>query len=179
MKKPLIVLFFVSFNSLAQKPDILPLQWNEEEIFHQSVIEFPSLSSDQVFTLTKIYLSETFKNYKEVVNIEDKELGVISGRGITSASYVTGLIADSWDIHFSFKYEIKDEKVRVTFDHFEFSLPTQPRPTEFEFLTFNALTKKPVAKVTKAQKQIFEDFGNQLEAMNAKLIESAKKSEDW
>ena len=111
--------------------------------------------------------------------MEEKELGIISGRGITSASYSSGLISDTWDIHFSFKYEIKDEKIRVTFDNFEFSLATQPRPTSFEFLTFNPLTKNPVARLSKSQKQIFENFGAKLEAMNANLVESAKKSEDW
>jgi hypothetical protein len=178
MKKLLFVLLLSPIICFGQKPDVSPLQWNEDEIFHQTVLDFPSLKSDQIFNLTKVFLSDAFKNYKEVVNLEDQSLGIISGRGTTTASY-SGLISDTWNIHFSFKYEIKDEKVRVTFDNFEFTAETMPRPTSFEFFTYNTLSKKYVPKVTKAQKQICENFGIQLEDMNQKLLESATKPEDW
>lgn len=177
MKKSIFIFLMIPIFAFAQKPEISPLQWNEDQIHHQTVLDFPSIKSDQLFPLTKLFLNDLFKNYSEVVNIEDQGLGIISGRGITQSSY-SGFVSDTWDIHFSFKYEIKDEKIRVTFENFEFLNP-QGRMTSFESLTRNALNGKYIARLTKPQREIFQNLGLKFESFNAELVKKAGQSDDW
>lgn len=176
MKKLLFILLISPTLCFGQLPDVGRLHWVEGELMHQSVIDLPGMNSNQIFTAAKKYLISAFKNYNEVVASDDESLGQIAGSGITSSSY-KGFVSDVWDIRFKFNYEVKDEKIRITFSNFESlqSIPSVP----LQGLTNNVMTKKPVNKLTGPQFQIFDNLGGKFDSMNEEFLKSLEKKEDW
>lgn len=82
--------------------------------FGQKTVEYVfvheiNLTKNDLYKNAKNWLSNTYKNYKDVVDRDDKEDGVISGKGYYSyyESLGTGFI-------YNFKIECKESKWRFT-----------------------------------------------------------------
>lgn len=89
----------------------------ESERTFERIVEAPGYSKDQIFTNTKIWIAETFKSSKAVLEYENKEDGVIIGNGITSypCSGMDCIAKGNWKVPFTMRVDIKDQKFRVTF----------------------------------------------------------------
>lgn len=81
----------------------------------QYVFTFDKMKKDILFDKSLEWAAETFVSSNDVIQLKDKQGGKIMGRGsgafpdiVCSRKYLYGL-----------KIEIKDEKVRLTFDNYQ------------------------------------------------------------
>ncbi|HDY87340.1 MAG TPA: DUF4468 domain-containing protein [bacterium] len=76
----------------------------------QRIIEV-NKPKDELYKLSNEWMAKTFKSSKAVIQYQDKEEGVIVGKGFTSVKYL-GYV----DTYFTMTIEVKDEKLRVTLE---------------------------------------------------------------
>jgi len=68
-------------------------------------------TKDELYKLSNEWMVKTFKSPKAVIQYQDKEEGIIVGKGFTSVKYLGN--ADTW---FTITIEIKDKKMRITLE---------------------------------------------------------------
>lgn len=93
-------------------------QWKQDNqtIFVQKIIELENYEKDAIYNKILEFLTNTYKDAAEVIQVKEKENGLIVGKG-NSSFYVNQIFAGSavkqtiWHI---FKAEIKDNRVRIT-----------------------------------------------------------------
>ena len=79
---------------------------------YQKTIEV-SASKDEIFIRTMKWMTKTFQSAKSVIQYQDKEAGIVTGNGkIDMNNPVTKVYMD-----FVLTIEIKEGKVRLTFDN--------------------------------------------------------------
>lgn len=110
-----------AYSQKATADDKLALiagQWkqNGENIYVQKVIELDSLTKDVIYNKVLEFMTNTYKDANEVIQVKEKENGLLIGKG-NSYFYVNDIFSGSgvkqtvWHI---FKAEVKDNKVRIT-----------------------------------------------------------------
>lgn len=83
---------------------------------YQEVIEFDeNLDKDELFNRTRLWLAETFVDSESVIELEDKEAGLLVGNG--GMDYTFPLVPPM-DGQFSLRIDIKDGKLRTTYSNF-------------------------------------------------------------
>jgi len=107
MKKLLLIFFILPGFCIAQK---------DTAISFTDIVKVDSTSKDVLFQRARDWFNNTFRNSKEVLQIQDKETGEISGKGIFS-SYVkhsTLGVDNSYNNDFRFQITIwvKDGKYK-------------------------------------------------------------------
>jgi hypothetical protein len=96
----------------------------------EQVVQLPGKSQLQVYQGVKLWLAETFRSAKAVIELDDKQAGVVVGNGIIDypcegvMNCVVG--ANGWRVAFSMRIEMKDQKARVTFSGLRLLIPAQP-----------------------------------------------------
>jgi hypothetical protein len=73
------------------------------------VVELEGFSKDEIYTKTKLWIAQSYKSPQDVLQLDDKESGVIVIKGIfeISPAYV----------HYTFTIKIKDGKMKLDTDH--------------------------------------------------------------
>jgi hypothetical protein len=124
MRKIILVslLLLVSQFCFAQtEPWWAPIKFNTEgNVEFQNTYDLEGKSQEELYSITKVWLSEMFKNSKNVIEVDEKDSGIISGNGnnsFTSGSLLLGLTTET--LYFSFKCQIKDGRFRLTLNNFE------------------------------------------------------------
>lgn len=99
----------------------------EEEKTFGTVVEAPGKNQEQIYIASKIWLAETFKSSKAVIEVDSKEDGIILGNAIINypCKGFSCLTYSEWKTPFTIKIEIKDQKFRVTYLNIRLSLPGQ------------------------------------------------------
>lgn len=97
----------------------------EEQKVISVVKEIPGKSETQLFDNTKIWIAQTFRSAKAVLEYENREQGVIIGNGISTypCSGMSCLAKGDWKLHYTMKVEFKEGRYRVTFSNLETSWP--------------------------------------------------------
>ena len=90
----------------------------------QRIIEVDK-TKDELYKLSNEWMAKTFKSSKAVIQYQDKEEGIIVGKGVTVVDLVFPV--DTW---FTMTIEIKDKKLRVTLEDIYFY--TSYQSTELE-----------------------------------------------
>ena len=124
MKQFVFFCFCLSFSILlfGQTYPKMPINETTKKITYQDVIEITGMKKDAIYLLISDWASTNFVSSKSAIDYQDKESGVISGKGNFPAGVNT--------IQSHFKIEIKDEKLRYTFTDFV-SLSSTPGVTNF------------------------------------------------
>jgi hypothetical protein len=125
MKKFILMLslvFMMGINVNAQDlPWYAPIKLNEDGLVELVVnYEIPGKSQAELYAATKVWFSERFANSKNVIELDEKEAGIVSGNGNVSFMYgniVTGYRNQT--LYFSFKCQMKDGKYRLTINSFK------------------------------------------------------------
>jgi len=123
MKKLIFIAAFLWLN-VANAQDSNwwdPIPFNEKGLIEFVVdYDLPDKSKDEMYSITKVWLSEAFKSSKSVIEVDEKDAGVIAGNGNTSFSWGNALIGYHTDpIFFSFKCQMKDGKYRLTVNNIQ------------------------------------------------------------
>lgn len=92
----------------------------------QKVIDVPGTSKDQIYDKSRIWIAKNFRSSKVVIEYENKETGVIVGNGIINypvSGFMDAISKEGWKVRFTMKEDIKDNKIRVTFENLTLLLP--------------------------------------------------------
>ena len=96
--------------------DTLSLDKNNALTYTQ-VIETPGKTKEQLYILLNYWYSATFGSGKAVIQLNDKDAGVIIGKGYIEsiASHTGGM--NQYTVHLEpvIKTDIKDNKIRITY----------------------------------------------------------------
>lgn len=102
----LVVLVSVVLSCASYEETIVP----EEERFVQRVIEV-NKDKEELYSTFLRWMAYSFGSSKEVIELADKEEGIIIGKGSIDVTYTIMPL----NTHFTLTAEFKDKKVRVTF----------------------------------------------------------------
>jgi hypothetical protein len=83
----------------------------------QKIIEVPGVSKEVIYERSMVWFAQTFRSSKAVIQYENRETGVIIGQGIVHYFLSYGLASGDVPVRFTMKEDIKDGRVRVTFDN--------------------------------------------------------------
>src|SRR4030067_1568694 len=83
----------------------------------QRVIEVPGIPKDIIYERSRIWIAKTFRSSKAVIEYENKETGVIIGNGIVYYTLSAGFSSAGVPVRFTMKEDIKDGRIRITFDN--------------------------------------------------------------
>lgn len=84
---------------------------------YTQVIDCPGKSKDQLYVLLNYWYTNTFNDAKSVIQLNDKELGCIIGKGFMAgiAAHTGGMNNYVVNVAPIIKTDIKDGKIRVTY----------------------------------------------------------------
>jgi hypothetical protein len=100
-------------------PTLIPA--NETSV--QKIIELPGITKDVIYDKSRLWFAKTFRSSKAVIDYENKEAGVIIGKGIVyyavknEGSLLFPNMMVDIPVRFTMKEDIRDGRVRVTFDN--------------------------------------------------------------
>lgn len=122
MKK--ITLFLLLFSALsvsAQLRERFPFDASGK-IVYSSVIEDEGQSKDELYLKTKYFFVNTFKSANNVIQMDDKEAGILIGKGSQRIMVDLKKVSVPVDVLFTIQIEIKDGKYQykiydITFDN--------------------------------------------------------------
>lgn len=123
MKKLIFVAAFLWLNvaNAQTEPWWSPIEINSEGIVEfQKTYELEGKTQAEMYAITKTWLAEMFKNSKNVIEVDEKDAGIVSGNG--TSSFTTGNIALGYTtetLYFTFKCQMKDGRFRLTLNNFQ------------------------------------------------------------
>ena len=94
----------------------VPLDKNNALTYTQ-VVEAPGKTKEQLYVLINYWYTSTFTSGKEVIQLNDKEAGVIIGKGFVEgiATHAGGTNSYKVDLCPIIKTDIKEGKIRITY----------------------------------------------------------------
>src|SRR3972149_2220357 len=101
----------------------------------QRVIEVPGIPKDIIYERSRIWIAKTFRSSKAVIEYENKETGVIIGNGIIH--YINkkidpfGIYAAEIPVRFTMEENIRDGKIKITFDNLFHAHATGDSPVKY------------------------------------------------
>lgn len=134
-----------------------------EQMVVLKIIEIPGKKKDELFELSKIWITKNFKSAKAVVEYENKETGTIIGNGSFFRPSVSFHYSASDKVLFSMTEEIKEQKIRITFD--KLAVTVQPFYSQFYSSPGgegSMWLKEDFTNSTKVLLQLADDLGKYL-----------------
>ena len=193
MKRLFLLLFTFAFlHSFAQVA-----------LTYDSVLVFEGKPKDKLYSLSKLFVVQAFKDSKEVIQLEDKENGVIIGKGNFSHQFSNPRFNCNREtgkgiVEFTLKIQVKDGKIKVTMTDFNHS-PDRVTPYGYSYSIPNKVNLGMIYKdksystdededngIDKCKADIYKDILSQSFEIYKTMLEKLKvefskeiKSEDW
>jgi len=153
-------------------------EYNDGKIFIQRVICEPELSKDEIYLSAREFFTNNFNCGECVLDLEDKENGVMIGKGNIFSHRFKHLSTINIYLHFTIKIECKNGRYRFTLYNFQQStVNAQNIKTSVENI-FDPAWKMG----KKARKQQQSGFLNTFESLRKLIIHEIRKEEkdsDW
>ena len=126
-------------NAAANIGSQLSLDKNNSLTYTQ-VIECGEQTKEKLYVTLNHWFVESFNDANSVIQLNDKEAGVIIGKGYVAgiAGHTGGMNAYIVSIHPIIKVDIKDKKIRVTYTVFPMA------PQNLHYLTNNGHLKHAI-----------------------------------
>jgi ABC-type sulfate transport system substrate-binding protein len=150
----------------------------QNKIVYDSIVNVDSTSSGTLFVRVEQWFSETFKDAKNVIDVKDKEAGIISGKG----SIFTNIWSTKADVvYFNIVVKVKDNKFRYTISNFvHVDLDKSSYPGEGGPLELNVPSCGKFKLTMKHWTQIKENVHSTMIKMCSDMVNSIKTSdENW
>lgn len=112
--KNLIVVLLLSNTTFAQTSlniYAFPLDASTNKVAFEEVFQAPNLSKDQIFSQLKIWVAENFNSAKAVINMEDKDAGIMKIKAIQVTRREESLTYDD-HMHYDLFLYVKDGKYK-------------------------------------------------------------------
>ena len=141
MIKAIILLFIFDMycvSCICQNPT-LPLDTESNKIIYTDVILFDSFSKNDIYFSANEWFVNTFNSAESVIQMNDKEKGIIIGKGYSDVYSKTSLSIIQSKLYYTIKIEIKENKYKFSiYDIYYLAYPNQadlnPKPLTSEFL---------------------------------------------
>ena len=198
-----LILIVVNITVLSQEQEekyikILPLDENRE-IYYSDVVKTDSLNKDELFNLTKQWFVDAFKSANDVIQMEDKEYGILTGKGYFEQSFTLylgkmfGSRTYNSNIYFTAKIQCKDGRYKYEFYNFKikYTVPgAQNVPSQdidmtleewFKNMTINARKKfkeERKANLLRFEEDIDKEVKVMINDINNAIL-NISKEEDW
>ncbi len=148
-------------------------------IVHSKVFDFESYPKDKLYSFVKVYFAEIFKSSNDVIQLDDKENGIILGKGITHFNVRSGKYDFKCKMSFTLKVLVKDNKCKIDVYNIVYndSFPAEK--------FYSKEVDERYSKAKEKQKIIMDDYVNGtlnfFEYLDNSLIKIVKdkKSTDW
>lgn len=97
----------------------------KEALEFDEIVEAPNWSKDSLYDGIKVWVAETFHSAKAVIEIDNKEQGLLIGNGIIPypCSGLDCTAKYNWNVLFTIRAETKDNKYRLAFSNLRLGLP--------------------------------------------------------
>lgn len=118
------ILFLIPFLCSAQKenPEYMDLYlpWTDGELIYSEVVEANGKSKEELYNAGRIWFTSTFNSAKAVLDIDDKEMGMMAGKA-WSQIYVTSLgFPVAYKLWYRISIEVKEGRYRYQIKNLEF-----------------------------------------------------------
>lgn len=122
MKKVLFVfgMLLLMQNSFAQ-----------DDLIYSDVIEVEGASKSELYNRAKIYLADAFVDLNEVIQVDDKDAGIIVCKGLLkyTPTFISGSAGTEGYIKFTLKISLKEGRYKYEFLDFYH----KPNPSSYSF----------------------------------------------
>lgn len=98
-----------------------------QDAFVVDVIRDFEMPRDRLFDTALLWLAESARSSKSVIDLKDKELGTIIGNGTSTLGIAWGV---NVPMSFKLKIEVKDNKYRLTFSQVQLNFDYGLKPIE-------------------------------------------------
>ena len=95
-------------------------------IVYQEVVEADGKSSDELFTASRLWFLDTFKSSKDVIQYEDRQAGIIAGKGFAEVLVFPLGYAVVSKVWMDIQVEAKDDRYRYTIKNIEWEDAATP-----------------------------------------------------
>lgn len=103
---------------------------SKDEMTFSYVVEAPGYTKGQIYDGARVWVAETFRSAKAVLEYENKEAGTLIGNGVSMypCSGIECMGTVDWRMRFTMRVEAKDDKFRLTFSNLELVTPRLDSP---------------------------------------------------
>ena len=116
MKKLLLLFASVILFYFAKAQEVvLPIDSTTNKICYTDVVNVEGKTQDELYISAKSWFVTTFNSSQNVIDLDDKESGIIIGKGQIPVYTTSMVTAPMGYISFLVKIEIKDGRYRYTF----------------------------------------------------------------
>lgn len=149
---------------------------NEEgEILYSEVVPAEGLTASDIFTLSKEYLADTYGNLDKVIELEDKELGMILVEGLFTVWIEHLGSGFEYKVWHSLKLEMKDGRYRYQLYNFEVQFGLEDRVAAESMFSDEANLHKVQVKIKDKILKRIHAFANDIK----KSIVARSKDDKW
>jgi hypothetical protein len=146
------------------------------------VVKIDSVSQNELYLRSKKAFSDLFKDSKAVLELDDKEMGIITGTGNVTVNGVTlGFLATAFSatMWFDLSIEVKDGRYRITVKNIERDVPASQYSKGGRFAIEPGYRDYP--DLNPDQKQFKEDLLRKIDNVFLSVIQlmSQKSKKDW
>lgn len=158
----------------------LPIDSSSGKITYTEVVTLKdSVSKDELFSRAKISLTYLFNDSKSVIQNEDKESGIIIGKGTMSVIYKSlGTVFDAGYIHYTLTIAMKQSKYKYVITDFYHDGTGSKLPSGGAMET-----PKPKMWSQKqwdnAKSNMDSDIKNLIESLKTEMNKPTPKSDNW
>lgn len=150
--------------------DPLQVELNEVDgrVEYQEVIEIPEASAKDLYAKARLWFADTYKDSKEVLELDDPTSGVLVGTGWSTFFYTVQL-------HITTKIEVKDGRYRYTIYNMQVKNPATSVSARYEDTVANYYSGRVSDKAKAGLIYSIQDHINSLKA----AMSATSKSDNW
>ena len=171
MKNITLLLLLFSFSASAQLYDKFPFN-DSGEIVYSSTIEVEGKLKEELYTSSKVFFANSFVSANDVIQMDDKDAGIIIGKGSENFRVLNGKTAVPVTLHFTLRIDIKGNRYSYAIYNLNFE------NAGGKFSASDLFSKKKEIEYNAAKKsaqEIVNKYRDMTISTTDKLIEDLKK----
>lgn len=152
-----VFLFFLLSNYCFAQNLSVPMK--EGKIFYEA-INTVEQKKDQTFAALRSWMANAFVSAKDVIQMDDKDMGQIVGKGIFYI-HSKGLATAAWPCYFTISITVKDDKYRVQLNNFMYGEGKNTMESVYEMYQKGKMknsTGNMIRELDEQSKKILEDI---------------------
>jgi hypothetical protein len=154
-------------------PLVAMSQTNKVEF--SEVLQAKDVAASNLFVRAKLWFADSFEDSKRVLEVDDKDAGILSGKGAFAyePNVLSGNSSIRGTIRFSLKITVKDGRYKIELSDFRHLPISISNPVSFGFIT---LSDGPASNwsTKNVRKKIWKHMQDECESHAKELIESLK-----
>jgi len=150
-----MLLLFVPIFSYSQPQ--MPLK--DGKVFYEEIDTLPNSLKADLYNRSRIWFVNTFNSAKAVLQMDDKEAGIVMGKGATGldiGNFISGTIKSY--INYTINITVKDNKCRMqVFDIYVSDLNNNSYTPEY-CLKYPKMNKKKLERIDNSVKDLIASY---------------------